>query len=195
MSIKLNKGQKIVIEQTDFTIGLGWKPADGSNKPCDLDCSVFLLDGNKMIPTENHFVFYNNPKSPDNAVKHSGDDRTGAGSENGDDEQITINTALIDPSIQELLFVVSIDEAVARNQNFGQVRNSYIRIVDNKNSDPATNEIAKYELDESFSVETSIEFGRLYKKNGVWKFDASGIGYKEDLGYFVQKFYAGPVEK
>ena len=191
MGINLSKGQKIVIGQTNVTIGLGWTPNAGTNGAFDLDCSVFLLDTNKMIPTEDHFVFYNNTKSPDGAVQHSGDDTTGANSAGGDDEQIKIDVSKLDATIQELLFVVSINEAQARSQNFGMVRGSYIRIVDNVTG----LEIAKYELDEDFSIETSIEFGRLYKRDNEWKFDASGIGYKEDLSFFVQKYYAGPVQK
>lgn len=189
--INLAKGQKIVIGQTNVTIGLGWAPNPGTNQAFDLDCSVFLLDSNKMIPDENHFIFYNNPESPDGAVLHSGDDKTGANSAGGDDEQIKIDVSKLNNNIQELLFVITINEAQARNQNFGMVRNSYIRIVDNTTGQ----DIAKYELDEDFSIETAIEFGRLYKKDGEWKFDASGIGYKEDLSYFVQRYYAGPVQK
>jgi tellurium resistance protein TerD len=189
--INLSKGQKIEITQKNFTIGLGWTPNQGTNAAFDLDCSLFLLDSNKMIPTENHFVFYNNQTSPDGAVKHSGDDRTGANSAGGDDEQIKIDVNALDANIQEMLFVVSINEAQARGQNFGMVRGSYIRIVDNETGA----EVAKYELDEDFSIETSIEFGRLYRRDGGWKFDASGIGYKEDLAFFVQKYYAGPVQK
>lgn len=191
MSINLSKGQKIVVGQTNLTVGLGWNPNTGTTAAFDLDASVFLLDANKMIPTENHFIFYNNKKSPDNAVQHSGDDTTGSNSAGGDDEQIKVDVNILDESIQELLFVVTINEAQARSQNFGMVRGAYIRIVDN-----ATGvEVAKYELDEDFSIETSIEFGRLYKREGVWKFDASGIGYKEDLAFFVQKYFAGPVQK
>lgn len=189
MSINLSKGQKIAVGQTNLTVGLGWTPNAGTNGAFDLDCSVFMLDANKMIPSENNFVFYNNTKSPDGAVEHSGDNKTGAGE--GDDEKVMIDCTKLDPAIQEMLFVVTINEAAARGQNFGMVRNSYIRIVDNTTGA----EIAKYELDEDFSIETSIEFGRLYKKDGAWKFDASGVGYREELAFFVQKYYAGPVHK
>ncbi len=93
--------------------------------------------------------------------------------------------------VQEILFVVTIEDFERRKQNFGQVRNSYIRIVD----DATHTEIAKYELDEDFSIETGVEFGRLYKRNGNWKFEASGIGYKADLGYFLEKYYSGEIIK
>ena len=93
--------------------------------------------------------------------------------------------------VQEILFVVTIEDFQSRKQNFGQVRNSYIRIVDNSNNQ----EIAKYELDEDFSIETGVEFGRLYKRNGKWKFEASGIGYQADLGFFLEKYYDGDIIK
>lgn len=202
MSINLSKGSKVVIGKTDFTIGLGWTPNGGSGQAFDLDCSVFMLDANKMIPTEKHFIFYGNKESPDGAVKHSGDDRSGA-STTGDDERITVNTALLDPTIQEILVVVTIDEAAARRQNFGQVRDSYVRIIDNatgeviKTIDTTDNKEVqlKYELDEHASIDTAMEFARIYKKDGEWKFDASGIGYQEDLAFFVQKYYSGMVVK
>ncbi len=114
MSINLSKGQKIEIQPKKFTIGLGWTPNAGTTQAFDLDCSVFLLDANKMIPTEGHFVFYNNTKSPDNAVQHSGDDTTGANSAGGDDEQIKIDVNALDQNIQEMLFVVSINDAQSR---------------------------------------------------------------------------------
>lgn len=192
MSINLSKGQKIAIGQTNLSIGLGWTPNQSTTgKQFDLDCSVFLLDGNKFIPSDKDFVFYNNLKSPDGAVEHSGDCRSGNKSDAGDDETIKIDVAKLNPEIKELVFVVSIDDAAVRAQTFGQIRNSYIRIVDNDTGA----EIAKYELDEDFSIETSIEFGRLYLKDGKWKFDPTGIGYKEDLSFFVSKYYSGMVNK
>jgi tellurium resistance protein TerD len=187
MSINLTKGQRIAVGQTNVTVGLGWSPNTGVGEKFDLDCSVFLLDKNKMLKTEEHFVFFNNLKSPCGSVQHSGDDTTGMNSAGGDDEQIKIDISTLDPDVTELLFVASIHSG----QNFGRVRESYIRIVDNNDG----SEIAKYELDENFSVERSIEFGRLYKFEGVWKFDASGIGYDEDLSFFVEKYYSGNIVK
>lgn len=189
-SINLSKGQKIAIGHTDVTVGLGWTPSEGTNQTVDLDCSVFMLNEGKIIPTEKHFVFYNNPVSPDGAIHHSGDDRTGANaSANQDDEKIKIDITKLDPSIKELLFVVTIDQAAAKQQNFGQVKDAYIRIVNNVDGA----EIAKFDLGEDFSIERSIEFGRMYEKDGAWKFDASGVGYSEELGYFVSKYYPGQV--
>lgn len=192
MSINLSKGQKIAIGHTNVTVGLGWTPAQGTGSTVDLDCSVFMLNEAKVIPSEKHFIFYNNPNSLDGAINHSGDDRTGANSVAGqDDEKIKIDVTKMDPSIKELLFVVTIDQAKAKQQNFGQVKDAYIRIVNNEDG----SEIAKYDLGEDFSIETSIEFGRIYQKDGAWKFDASGIGWQEELDYFVNKYYAGEVSK
>ena len=189
MAISLSKGQKIDVGLTNISVGLGWNPNEGTGQAFDLDASAFMLNANRKIPTEGHFIFYNNVDSPDKSLHHSGDDPTGGNSAGGDDESISVDLNKISADIQEILFIVTIHDASGRRQNFGQVRQSYIRIVDNSNGA----EIAKYELDEDFSIETSIEFGRLYKRGDSWKFEASGIGYKEDLLYFVQKYYDGGV--
>lgn len=183
MAINLSKGQRIEIGLSKVGVGLGWDPNEGTGFDFDLDASAFMLGGNKKIPKEEFFVFYNNPKSPDNAVESSGDDLTG-GSSDGDDETLTVDLARVDPRIQEIVFTVTIHDYEARKQNFGQVRNSFIRIYNAQTNA----EIAKYELDEDFSVETAVEFGRLYKRNGEWKFEAMGIGYKGGLQYFVEKY-------
>ena len=137
------------------------------------------------------FVFYNNLDSFDGAVHHTGDDPSGGYSDGGDDESINVDLTKVDPKIQEILFVVTIHEAAARRQNFGQVRDSYIRIVD----DSTGGEVCKYELGEDFSIETAIEFGRLYRRAGQWKFEASGLGYKEDLAFFLSKYFKGQIIK
>lgn len=129
-------------------------------------------------------MFFNNLKSPDNALMHTGDDPDGTSSDGDDDESIIVDLTKLNPSIQEILFVVTINDAIQNKQNFGQVRDSYIRLVDNSNG----KEVMKYELGEDFSIETGIEFGRLYRRNNEWKFDASGIGYKEDLKFFIDKY-------
>ena len=191
MPINLQKGQKIDIGLVKISVGLGWNPNEGTGAAFDLDASAFMIDANRLIPNETNFVFYGNTDSPDLALHHSGDDPTGGNSADGDDEVIVVDLSKIDDRIQEILFVVTIHEAISRRQNFGQVRNSYIRIVDEQNGQ----EVAKYELGEDFSVETAVEFGRLYKRNDKWKFEASGIGYKEDLSFFVSKYYKGQVIK
>lgn len=189
MAINLQKGQRIDIQLSRMTIGLGWDPNEGTGSDFDLDASAFMVDINKHIPSEPFFIFYGNTNSPDGALQHTGDDPTGGNSIDGDDESIKVDLSKLDSSIHEILFVVTIHAALERRQNFGQVRNSYIRVVDESTG----REIAKYELGEDFSIETAVEFGRLYKRGGQWKFEASGIGYKEDLAYFVSKYYKGQI--
>lgn len=184
MAINLQKGQRIEIGLQKVGVGLGWDPNASTGYDFDLDASAFMLGENKKLPKDEFFVFYNNQKSPDGAVESSGDDLTGGNSDGGDDETLTVDLSKVDPHIQEIIFTVTIHEAVQRRQNFGQVHNSYIRIYN-----AVTNEeIAKYDLDEDFSVETAVEFGRLYKRNGVWKFEAIGNGYKGGLQYLVDKY-------
>lgn len=189
MAISLQKGQKIDIGLSKINVGLGWDPNEGSGFACDLDASAFMLNAARKIPDEGYFVFYGNTDSPDQSLHHSGDDLTGGNSEKGDDEVIEVDLGKVGAEVQEILFVVTIHEAAAQKQNFGQVRNSYIRIVDQSNN----LEIAKYELGEDFSVETGVEFGRLYRRDNKWRFEASGIGYREELAFFLGKYYSGQI--
>lgn len=182
--INLQKGQRIEIGLSKVGVGLGWDPNQSTGYDFDLDASAFMLNETKKIPTDDYFVFYNNPLSPDKSVESSGDDLTGGNSADGDDEILTVDLQKVDTCIQEIIFTVTIHEADLRKQNFGQVHNSYIRIY-NANTDE---EIARYDLDEDFSVETAVEFGRLYRRGGEWKFEALGIGYKGGLQYFVDKY-------
>lgn len=182
--INLQKGQKIELGLEKVCVGLGWDPAGDGRKDFDLDASAFMLSKNRKLPADEFFVFYNNLQSPDGAVTSSGDDRTGGNSTDGDDETISVDLTKLDPRIEEIVFVATIHEAENRRQNFGQVRNAYIRIY---NTDTGE-EIARYDLEEDFSVETGLEFGRIYRKNGIWKFDAMGIGYKGGLQYLVDKY-------
>jgi len=191
MAINLQKGQRINIGLSKISVGLGWNPNEGTGHDFDLDASAIMIDSSRLIPAEEFFIFYGNTDSPDGALHHSGDDPTGGNSAGGDDESITVDLALVDPRVTEILFVVTIHDAIVRKQNYGQVRDSYIRVVD----DSTGNEIAKYELGEDFSIETGIEFGRLYKKDGSWKFEASGIGYREDLAFFLSKYFNGQIIK
>jgi tellurium resistance protein TerD len=183
MAINLQKGQRENINAPRFTIGLGWDTnASSTGVDFDLDASVFILADNKKIVTDSHFVFYNNLKSPDGSVEHTGDNLTGDG--DGDDEQIKIDLTKIDGKCKEICIVVTIHESDVRKQNFGQVRNSYIRIVDDSNN----TELVKYELEEDFSIETAVEFGRIYNKDGQWKFEAIGAGMKGGLEDYLTKY-------
>jgi tellurium resistance protein TerD len=138
----------------------------------------------KKISSDEHWQKKTRPISPDFSVCGSFDDTSGNESDGGDDETINVNLNKIDPEIKEIIFTVTIHDYEARKQNFGQVRNSYVRIF----NDVTQEEIAKYELDEDFSAETAVEFGRLYRHNSEWKFEAMGIGYKGGLQYFVDKY-------
>lgn len=182
MAINLQKGERVGLGLQKVGIGLGWDPNESTGHDFDLDASAFLLHNGK-VPSEEFFVFYNNPKSPDGSVESSGDDQTG-GSSDGDDETLTVELSKIDPRIEEILVVVTIHDCDTRKQNFGQVRNSFIRIYD----DNTNEEICKYELDEDFSVETALEFGRLYKRGDEWKFEAMGKGFTGGLEYLVGKY-------
>ena len=178
MAITLEKGQRIGIGLSKVSVGLGWDPNEGTGFDFDLDASAFMLGSNKKIPNDNYFIFYNNPKSPDGAVESTGDDTTGGNSDGGDDETLNVDLQKVDPSIQEILFVATIYKADERKQNFGQVRNSYIRICNSITNE----EIARYDLDEDFSIETAVEFGRLYRRGGEWKWIAS-IGQQISINH------------
>ncbi len=183
MAINLQKGQRETLNAPKFTIGLGWDTnASSTGAAFDLDASVFIMGDNKKILSDAHFVFYNNLKSPDDAVEHTGDNLTGDG--DGDDEQILVDLSKIDARATEICIVVTIHDADARKQNFGQVRNSFVRILDSSNN----NELVKYELEEDFSIETAVEFGRIYKRNNEWKFEAVGVGMKGGLQDYLNKY-------
>lgn len=183
MAINLQKGQRETINAPKFTVGLGWDTNSSSTGTAfDLDASVFILGENKKLLSDAHFVFYNNLKSPDGAVEHTGDNLTGDG--DGDDESIKVDLSKIDNAATEICIVVTIHEAAVRNQNFGQVRNAFIRIFDTNTQEV----ILMFELDEDFSIETAVEFGRIYKRNGVWKFEAVGFGMKGGLEDYLNKY-------
>lgn len=183
MAINLEKGQRVSIDLPKFKVGLGWDTNTSSTgTDFDLDASAFILGENGKILADEYFVFYNNLTSPDGAVEHTGDNLTGEGE--GDDESIHIDLSKIDPRATEIIFVVTIHKADERRQNFGQVRNAFIRIAD----DATGKEILRYDLDEDFSIETAVEFGRIYKRNGQWKFEAIGTGQKAGLARYLEKY-------
>lgn len=183
MAINLQKGQREAINAPKFVIGLGWDTNSTSTGTAfDLDASVFVLGENKKILSDDNFVFYNNLITPDGAVEHTGDNLTGDG--DGDDEQIKVDLSKIDPRATEVCVVVTIHDAENRRQNFGQVRNSFVRIFDAETNTT----LLKYELEEDFSIETAVEFGRIYKRNNEWKFEAVGAGMKGGLQDYLTKY-------
>ncbi|MDR1897909.1 MAG: TerD family protein [Prevotellaceae bacterium] len=183
MAINLEKGQRVEVKLPKFVIGLGWDAnSSTTGEAFDLDASVFVLGENKKILSDEYFIFYNNLKSPDGAVEHTGDNLTGEGE--GDDESIKVDLSCISPNAAEICIVVTIHNAQERNQNFGQVHNSFIRIYNPDGGE----EILKYELEEDFSIETAVEFGRIYKRKDEWKFEAVGVGQKGGLEDYLNKY-------
>ena len=188
MAVNLTKGGRISLNKEapglkKILIGLGWDTnASDTGADFDLDASVFLLDSNAKVANEKDFVFYNNLSISDGSVVHTGDNRTGEG--DGDDESIKVDLSKISSSIKEIAIVVTIHEAAQRKQNFGMVRNAFIRLV----NDETNTEIVRYDLEEDYSTETGLLFGRLYSKDNEWKFSAVGTGYKEGLDGFCKQF-------
>lgn len=181
MPINLSKGQKVSLTKGNpglksIMVGLGWDVnAFDTGADFDLDTSVFLCGANGKCPTEKEFIFYGNLKHPSESVEHMGDNLTGGGE--GDDEQIMIDLTKVPANIEKIAFTVTIYEADARRQNFGQVSNAFIRIVDQSNGQ----ELIRYDLGEDFSIETAVVVGELYKHNGEWKFNAIGSGFQGGL--------------
>jgi len=188
MAISLKKGQKVDLTKTnpglkEVMVGLGWdvNRYDGG-KDFDLDASVFLLGANGKVPSNDEFVFYGNLKHKSGAVEHLGDNLTGKGE--GDDEQIKINLATVPADIQKIDFTVTIYEAEQRKQNFGQVENAFIRVVNAATGE----ELIRYDLAEDFSIETAVVVGELYRHNGEWKFNAIGSGFEGGLAALGRNF-------
>lgn len=183
MAIELKKGQRAKIGLQRLGVGLGWNANTGASAhPYDLDASAFMLNDSGHLVEDKFFVYYGNQASPDGAVRSSGDNTTGEG--DGDDETLFVELGRLDPRVTQIVFTATIYEFEERKQNFGQVRNSSIRIYDQANGQ----EICKYELDEDFSVETAIEFGRLYKRGDAWRFEATGIASAGGLGGLLAKY-------
>ena len=188
MPINLSKGQKVDLTKGNASlkhimVGLGWDVnAFDSGSDFDLDASAFMCGANGKCPTEKEFVFYGNLEHPSGAVKHQGDNLTGEG--DGDDEQIFVDLKAIPESVDKIAFTVTIYEAQERRQNFGQVSNAYIRIVD----EDTNQELIRYDLGEDFSIETAVIFGELYKSGQEWKFNAIGSGYQGGLSALCTNF-------
>lgn len=183
MGISLAKGQRVSLEKVspglkNIFIGLGWDlKATDTGSDFDLDGSAFLLGSNGKLVSEAHFIFYNNLQSPDpdKSVRVKGDNRTGAGQ--GDDEVIEVDLTKVPADVEKIAIAVTIHEAEKRKQNFGQVNNAFVRIVNVENQE----EIIRYDLTEDYSIETALIMAELYRKDGEWRMNALGSGYKSGL--------------
>jgi len=180
MAVSLSKGGNVSLSKEApglkaAVVGLGWDVRATDGADFDLDASVFILGDGGKVRSDSDFVFYNNAKSADGTVEHTGDNRTGEGE--GDDEQVKINLEGIAADVKRLVFAVTIHEAESRKQNFGQVQNAFIRVT---NQDGGA-EITRYDLSEDFSTETALIFGEVYRSDDEWKFKAVGQGYAGGL--------------
>lgn len=180
MALSLQKGGNLSLSKTDPTlsklvVGLGWDPRATDGAEFDLDASVFMLNAAGKVRGEQDFIYYNQKKSAEGSVEHTGDNRSGEG--DGDDESINVDLALVPADIDKISVTVTIHDAEARKQSFGQVANAFIRIV---NAVTGV-EIVRFDLAEDASTETAMVFGELYRHNGEWKFRAVGQGYAGGL--------------
>jgi tellurium resistance protein TerD len=187
MAVTLAKGGNVSLSKeapglTAVAVGLGWDVRTTMGADFDLDASALLVGSNGKVLSDSHFVFYNNLASPDGSVQHTGDNLTGEGE--GDDETINVELSTVPGEVEKIVFPVSIYDAPARNQSFGQVRNAYIRVVNRSND----SEIARYDLTEEASAETAMVFGELYRYNGEWKFRAVGQGYANGLAGIARDY-------
>ena len=181
MAISLTKGGNVNLSKeapnlTNIAVGLGWNPRATDGQAFDLDAIAFLVNESGKVRADADFIFFNNLKSSDGSVEHTGDNRTGEG--DGDDEVIKVDLTKVPADVSKVVFCAVIYDGQARNQNFGQVANAYIRIVNTQSGA----EVARYDLSEDSSTETAMIFGELYKNNGEWKFRAVGQGFAGGLG-------------
>lgn len=181
MAINLQKGQRVSVGLSNVAVGLGWQPAVFGGPEPDLDASAFMVGINGKLPQDEFFIFYNQLTSPDGAVVHTGDARSASdGSE--DEELLNIELDKVDPRVEQIIFSVTIHDAENGKQNFGQVRDAYIRVINQETYE----EIMKYELSEDFSIETAVTIGRFYRKDGGWRFEAMGIGMQGGLEEYLK---------
>ncbi|WP_329194952.1 MULTISPECIES: TerD family protein [unclassified Streptomyces] len=187
MGVSLSKGGNVSLTKaapnlTAVIVGLGWDARTTTGVDFDLDASAILTNDQGKVANDSNFVFFNNLKSPDGSVEHTGDNTTGEGE--GDDEAIKVNLAGVPSDVAKIVFPVSIYEAETRQQSFGQVRNAYIRVVNQADN----SELARYDLSEDASTETAMVFGELYRNGAEWKFRAIGQGYASGLRGIAQDF-------
>jgi tellurium resistance protein TerD len=187
MSVSLSKGGNVSLSKEEpglsrILIGLGWDTRTTDGTDFDLDASAFLLGTGDRVRGDADFIFYNNLRSADGSVEHTGDNRTGEG--DGDDEALKVDLATVPSDVQKIAVSVTIHEGEQRRQSFGMVSNAFIRVV----NDVTGREIARYDLSEDASTETAMIFGEVYRHNGEWKFRAVGQGYKGGLGPMARNF-------
>ena len=187
MGVNLTKGGNVSLTKAapglaNVTLGLGWDARTTDGAAFDLDASALGLGADGKIVSDQHFVFYNNKRSPDGSIEHGGDNLTGQGS--GDDEVITVNVAAVPPNIEKVAVAVSIYDADTKRLSFGQVRNAYIRVINQADQ----SELARYDLSEDASTETAMVFGELYRNGEEWKFRAIGQGYASGLSGIARDF-------
>ena len=187
MAISLNKGGNLSLSKTDPTlvrilIGLGWDERATDGASFDLDASAFLLTASGKVRGDHDFIFYNQLKSQDGTVEHTGDNRSGQG--DGDDESLLVDLSKVSPEVEKIAITVTIHDAQSRGQNFGQIANAFIRVV---NQDSGI-EIVRFDLAEDYSTETAMVFGEVYRHNGEWKFRAVGQGYAGGLAAMCQQY-------
>lgn len=190
MAVSLTKGQRVSLDKVApglvaAFVGLGWDvKATDTGTDFDLDSAVFMLGANDKLISDQHFIFYNNLASPDpdESVKHMGDNLTGAGE--GDDEAVIIDLRKVPSEVQKIVFTVTIHEADKRKQNFGQVQNAYVRLVDVQTKE----EVLRYDLVEDYSIETALIMAELYRKSGEWRLSAVGSGYEGGLQALLNRY-------
>jgi tellurium resistance protein TerD len=186
MTVSLGKGGNVSLSKQapdlkTVLVGLGWDERTTGGAAFDLDASALLLDASDKVLSDSHFVFYNNLVSPEGSVTHTGDNQTGSG--DGDDEQLIVALGDVPAHCDRIIFPVSIHDAPARRQSFGQVRNAYIRVVDHDTG----SELTRFDLSEDASTETAMIFGELYRRGAEWKFRAVGQGYASGLEGIVKQ--------
>ena len=187
MGVSLSKGGNVSLSKeapglTKILIGLGWDTRTTDGVDFDLDASVFMVAATGRVRSDADFIFYNNLKSADGSVEHTGDNLTGEG--DGGDESVKVNLPAVPADVDKLAVSVTIHDAVARNQSFGQVENAFIRVVNDDNG----TEIARYDLSEDASTETAMVFGEVYRHGAEWKFRAVGQGFAGGLGPLAQSY-------
>jgi tellurium resistance protein TerD len=187
MTVSLSKGGNVSLSKeapglTSVSIGLGWDARTTTGTDFDLDASAIMVDTAGKVLSDKHFIFFNNKTSPEGSVEHAGDNLTGEG--DGDDETIKVNLAAVPAEVDRIVFPVSVYEGEARSQGFGQVRNAFIRVINNAGGA----ELTRYDLSEDASTETAMLFGELYRNGADWKFRAVGQGYSTGLTGIARDF-------